>query len=85
MNSRELACREFVELVTDYYEDALSPEDRACFEAHLEMCDGCKAYLEQMRMTVEAGGRLSLQEIPAGTMDELLKAFRDWRSTGKQA
>ncbi len=30
----DLTCRELVELVTEYLEDALSPSERARFEAH---------------------------------------------------
>ena len=31
----EMSCKELVELVTDYLEGALPPEDRARFDAHL--------------------------------------------------
>jgi anti-sigma factor RsiW len=47
-----LSCREVVELVTDYLEDALDPLARADFEAHVAGCDGCPTYLDQMRATV---------------------------------
>jgi anti-sigma factor RsiW len=43
----ELACKQFVELVADYLDDALSPELRARFEEHLAGCDGCSTYLGQ--------------------------------------
>src|SRR4051812_45684181 len=49
-----LTCRELVELVTDYLEDALGAGDRARFEAHLRACEGCSAYLGQMRSTIWA-------------------------------
>ena len=50
----EVTCREFVELVTEYWEGAL-PEDRMeLVEEHLVMCDWCKTYLEQMEATVAA-------------------------------
>jgi Putative zinc-finger len=45
----ELACKQFVELVADYLDDALSPEMRARFEEHLAGCDGCTTYLGQTR------------------------------------
>ena len=41
----DLACQELVELVTDYLEDALPPEERARFDAHLAECPGCSNYL----------------------------------------
>jgi Putative zinc-finger len=43
----ELACKQLVELVADYLDDALAPEMRARFEEHLAGCDGCTTYLSQ--------------------------------------
>jgi MFS family permease len=45
--SHELACKQLVELVADYLDDALSPELKARFEEHLVGCDGCNTYLSQ--------------------------------------
>ena len=53
---RELACRQVVELVTAYLDDALDPVDRERFEEHLVFCDGCANYLEQMRATIRLTG-----------------------------
>jgi len=75
---RELTCRELVELVTDYLEGALSPRDHARFERHIAGCDGCTTYLEQMRITIRALGRLPHETMPAPARDALLSAFRDW-------
>jgi len=57
-------CQEIVELVTDYLEGALDPEMTAEVEAHLELCDGCDTYVEQMRTTVRALGRLPVESSP---------------------
>jgi anti-sigma factor RsiW len=43
----EVACKQLVELVADYLDDALSAEMRARFEEHLAGCDGCNTYLNQ--------------------------------------
>ena len=77
MSARELTCSELVELVTDYLEDRLAPAERVHFEAHLEICQGCPAYLDQMRATVRAVGRLSEPGFE-DVRTELLRAFRDW-------
>jgi anti-sigma factor RsiW len=77
---RELACREIVELVTAYLEDALSPADRERFEEHLVFCDGCERYLEQMRLTIEATGRIRPEDLPPALEERLLEAFRGWRA-----
>ena len=52
MAIEELTCQELVELVTAYIEGALPPDEHALFEAHLAVCRGCTAYLEQMRQTI---------------------------------
>lgn len=72
-------CRQVVELMTDYLDGALSAEDRARFEDHLNGCDGCRAYLAQLRATREVVGRLAEEPIPKAVEDELVKAFRDWK------
>ena len=54
----DLACRELVDLVTDYLEGALSPADTLRFERHLRDCDGCQAYVDQYRRTIDLLGLL---------------------------
>jgi anti-sigma factor RsiW len=71
-----------VELMTDYLEGALSARDRERFEEHIAGCDGCRAYLEQMRATRNAMGKLAEESIPEHLQEELLEAFRTWKSTG---
>ena len=75
----QLSCRELVELVTDYLEGALSPEEHARFEEHIGRCDGCDTYLEQMRQTIKLVGRLPAGTLSAEAERELLEAFRGWR------
>lgn len=76
----ELTCAEVVELVTDYLEGRLSESARRGFDEHLTECDGCTAYVEQMRTTIAVSGRLSSPEPRAELEERLLQAFRGWRS-----
>jgi len=76
----QLSCRELVELVTDYFEDALPPAERARFEAHVAACGGCTRYVEQLRATIAAVGRLEPGAVPPDAEAALLDAFRDWKS-----
>ncbi|HEV8564080.1 MAG TPA: zf-HC2 domain-containing protein [Actinomycetota bacterium] len=78
----EITCREMVELMTDYLEEAMSPETRGRFEEHLAACDGCTNYLGQLREAIRATGTLTEEQIPAHQKDELLQAFRDWHRSG---
>jgi anti-sigma factor RsiW len=75
----ELSCREVVEILGDYLEGAMPPEDRVRLEQHLADCDGCAAYLEQLRVTIRLGGRLSEEAAAPEAMAPLLEAFRAWR------
>jgi len=75
----DLTCREMVELVTDYLEDALPAPDRVRFEEHLAGCEGCAHHLEQMRTTIRVTGTLDEDAFPAGQLDGLIHAFRGWR------
>ena len=77
-NLIEMPCRELVELVTDYLEDRLSPRDRLRFEAHLADCEHCTTYLEQMRQTIRALGKLPEESLSPEVRGALLAAFRDW-------
>ncbi len=79
VSAEELSCQELVELITAYLENALAPADRARFDAHLAMCDGCRNYLGQMRLTVAALGTLPPETISLPVQRRLLDAFRDWK------
>jgi MFS family permease len=48
----DLACRDLVRLVSDYLDGELPPDWRASIDDHLSVCDGCTAYLAQIRQTV---------------------------------
>lgn len=76
----ELACNELVELVTDYLEDALPRSERNRVEHHIATCDDCTLYLEQIRDTIMAAGRLTPDDVPAPVVDRLLAVFRASRS-----
>ena len=67
MLDEPLTCQELVELVTDYFENALGPADRARFEAHVAECPGCDIYLRQMQTTLKlVGATAGLETRPRG-------------------
>ena len=78
-NERTLTCRELTEVLTDYLEGVMSPEDVARFDAHLELCDGCVTYVEQMRRTIRTVRALRPAEVEATVPDDLLAAFQAWK------
>jgi anti-sigma factor RsiW len=77
----DLACQELVEIVTNYLEGALSDADRARFDAHLEICEGCRRYLDQMRTMIRVVGTLTEDDLDPSAKDQLLQLFRAWNRT----
>ena len=74
-----ITCIEVVELVSDYLEGALLPEEDELFEQHLNFCEGCESYLHQMRIALKTVDRLGEESVPPEMRERLLAAFRDWR------
>ena len=65
--------------MTDYLEGALTGRDRARLEAHLADCEHCTAYLEQLRSTIAALGRVEPEALAPEAQDELIRLYRRWR------
>ena len=80
-HEEELTCQELVEIVSDYLDGALPEADRERFDAHLETCEGCRRYLDQMRTTIHVAGTLSEEDLDPGVRDQLLQLFREWNRT----
>ena len=74
-----ITCQEVVELVTDYLEGALGVEETSLFEQHVNFCDGCVWYVDQLRLTVAAAAGLREEDLAPETREQLLTAFRHWR------
>jgi anti-sigma factor RsiW len=77
----DLACKELVEIITDYLEGTLPEHDRARFDAHLMTCPPCREYVAEMHTTLRLTGRLTTDSISAGARDELLRAFRRMKAS----
>ena len=73
-------CRGLVEAVTAYFEGDMSPEDRARFDQHLALCDGCSNYLTQIRETIRLTGTLDPEVLPSEQRTALQAVFRAWSS-----
>ena len=78
-SERTLTCQELTEVITDYLEGTMAPEDRARFDAHLELCEGCVNYVSQMRQTIRAVHALEPEHVEATVTDDVLEAFRAWK------
>ncbi len=80
---RPMTCKELVELVTEYLEDALPYDQRTRFEAHLADCEECQDYVQQMATTIRLTGRLTEDSLVGKPREDLLKVFRNWKADGR--
>jgi len=81
MSQPRLTCRECVEFLMDYLDDALSVDVKATFERHLTACANCVRYLESYRTTTtvckkafEAGERDAATPVPEELIQAILAA-----------
>lgn len=79
MSPSEITCRELVELVTAYLDRRMPAEQRLRFEEHIAFCSPCASYLEQMRQTITATGRLGEGDLDQESRDAMLSVFKDFR------
>jgi anti-sigma factor RsiW len=78
----DVTCREFAEVITAYFDDAMRRRDRLALEAHFTACPDCARYLAQLRETMRVTGRIELERLSPGARDELMDAFAAWRQSG---
>jgi anti-sigma factor RsiW len=74
--AEDFPCSRLVELVTDYLEGTLDPELREIVDEHLEICEGCTTYLDQMRTTIALTGHLREDDVSPAMQADLVRAFR---------
>ncbi len=75
----DLVCQQAVELMTDYLEEALTRRQRRRLERHLRDCPHCRAYLQQLRITIVALGVPSDEAPDPATREALIDLYRRYR------
>lgn len=63
-NELRISCADAIELVTDYLDHALSESDQQEFLAHLEACEGCRVYLDQIDRTIRIASQTRARDVP---------------------
>ena len=78
MTVDEIACRELVELATEYLEGALPDDTDELVQAHLAVCEWCRLYIEQLELTATAAAAVGPGPAAplAETLAVLLTALR---------
>jgi anti-sigma factor RsiW len=78
-----ISCADALELMTDHLEGALSKDDASRMRAHLEGCEACGVFLDQLRATVgvvQSAGAAEEFPVDPGRMESLAKLFLAERS-----
>jgi hypothetical protein len=75
-----IACREFVELVTEHLEGLLPEPVERAIAGHLELCEPCRIYLAQIRDTTRLLRTLPAPTLPPPARKRLLEVFSALRS-----
>jgi anti-sigma factor RsiW len=75
----DIDCQDFVELVTDYLDDALPADERARIDRHLVTCPGCATALAQWRTVIDLAGHLTETDVEGmdpAVRSRLMSVFR---------
>jgi predicted anti-sigma-YlaC factor YlaD len=80
LRPKDLVCQQAVELVTDYLDGALSRCERRRFETHLRACPNCRAYLEQIKLTIQLTGTIEPDDLTPQARADFTELYRRWRS-----
>ena len=78
--SLDLVCREVVELVTAYLDDALEPGPRAALERHLAGCPHCTEYFAQIRLVRQTAARVEPEDLAPDARRDLMALYAQWRA-----
>lgn len=76
MSVHEIICRELVELLTDYLDQALPAPDVDLVEEHLVVCVACRDYLGQFEATARVVAHAAGEQPPAEMLEAILVAAR---------
>ena len=75
----DLACIELVDSLTEYFDGELDEGQRERIEGHLQVCDGCRAALDQFQTVIRLVGGLTpadVARIDVLTRDRLMAMLR---------
>jgi anti-sigma factor RsiW len=81
----DLTCQQAVALVTAYLDDELDQDSRALLERHLADCERCSEHLAQIRVTIDAAGRVRGEDLEPRARQDLMELYRRWREDPSSA
>ena len=76
---KPLACKEVVELGSEFIEGTLPEDLRRRMEHHLSGCDPCVEYVGQIRATITLTAEIDPEPIDPAARQRLIDLYRDWQ------
>lgn len=70
-----MTCSEFLAMLDDLIDDAVSPELRTELQEHLQGCEHCEVTLSTTRKTIQIYRSHELYDMPAGLRERLHAAI----------
>ena len=68
-------CRDLSEFLQDYLAGELPQPVASEFAGHLDGCDNCTVFVEQYRLTIEAGRTLLIEDERCEVPEDLITAI----------
>lgn len=78
-NTQLLVCTEMLRLFSDYLDDAMPVDERLRFEEHLTLCDGCTAFLDNMRDVKMVAGGIEDEQLTEDVRANFMSSFDLWK------
>ena len=74
-----MTCQEFIDFLMAYLDGELPDDERAVFDAHLDICAACVTYLDTYRKTLELENLLVRESrdspVPDDVPEDLVRAI----------
>jgi len=74
-----MSCRKVIELLLDYVNNELPPDQREHLEEHLQWCPPCVTYLETYQLTIRLTRQLPCEPPPEELLQRLRAALEERR------
>lgn len=73
-------CRETIELLMDYLEGQLPPEEKSALDAHFAACKPCLEFVRSYERTPSVLRKATEVEIPPEVSDRLIQFLKEKRT-----
>ena len=70
-----MTCTEFISMLDDMLEDAITPELRGQLQQHLDGCSHCEVTLNTTRKTIQIYRSNQIYDMPSGLRERLHAAI----------